>query len=421
MSKKEIIVGLDIGTTKICCIVGEYQPATPTEPSEINIIGFGQSGSSGMRKGVVINIDSTVESIKKAVKEAENMAGIKISSAYVGIAGTHIKSFNSSGVVAVKDKEIQQQDIQRVIEAAKAVMIPQDREVLHVIPQEFIIDDQDGIREPVGMNGVRLEAKVHIVTGSISSAQNLIKCANKAGVGVTQLCLQPIASSAAVLSQDEKELGVALVDIGGGTTDIAIFREGALLYTSVLPIGGTHITNDISVGLRCSIENAEKIKVAYATAIASQVNEDETIEVPAVGEGKPRFVSRKILAEIVEARVEEMCSLIQQEIAKSGYAEMLAAGIVLTGGTTLLQGMVELGDFLFEIPLKRGVPIRLGGLKEVVNSPKYSTAVGLLKYGAERLGSHPQQHSVLGDGLQSLDGVIGKMGASVRSFMKDLF
>jgi cell division protein FtsA len=421
MSKKEIIVGLDIGTTKICCIVGEFQPATATEPSEINIIGFGQAPSNGMRKGVVINIDSTVESIKKAVKEAENMAGIKIASAYVGIAGTHIKSFNSSGVVAVKDKEITQQDIQRVIEAAKAVMIPQDREVLHVIPQEFIIDDQDGIREPVGMNGVRLEAKVHIVTGSISSAQNLIKCANRAGVGVTELCLQPIASSAAVLSQDEKELGVALVDIGGGTTDIAIFREGALLYTSVLPIGGTHITNDISVGLRCSIDHAEKIKLAHATAIASQVNESETIEVPAVGEGKPRVVSRKILAEVVEARVEEMCTMIQQEIEKSGYADMLAAGIVLTGGTTLLQGMVELGDFLFEIPLKRGVPIRLGGLKEVVNSPKYSTAVGLLKYGAERLGGHPPQHSLISDGLTSLDGVIGKVGSSVRSFMKDLF
>ena len=420
-TKKDLIVGLDIGTTKICCIVGEFQPATATEPSEINIIGFGQAPSIGMRKGVVINIDSTVDGIKKAVKEAENMAGIKISSAYVGIAGTHIKSFNSSGVVAVKDKEINENDIQRVIDAAKAVMIPQDREVLHVIPQEFIIDDQDGIREPVGMNGVRLEAKVHIVTGAISSAQNLIKCANKAGLSVTELCLQPIASAAAVLSQDEKELGVALVDIGGGTTDIAIFREGALLYTSVLPIGGTHITNDISVGLRCSLENAEKIKLAYGAAISSQVDDNETIEVPAVGEGKARVVSRKILAEIVEARVEEMYSLIQQEIAKSGYAELLAAGIVFTGGTTLLQGMVELGDFMFEIPLKRGVPIRLGGLKEVVNSPKYSTAVGLLKFGAEKLGNHAPQHSMFSDGLHSLDGVIGKMGTSVKSFMKDLF
>ena len=421
MSKKDLIVGLDVGTTKVCCIVGEYQPATPTEPSEINIIGFGQAPSIGMRKGVVINIDSTVDAIKKAVKEAENMAGIKINSAYVGIAGTHIKSFNSSGVVAVKDKEINEQDVQRVIDAAKAVMIPQDREVLHVIPQEFIIDDQDGIREPIGMNGVRLEAKVHIVTGAISSAQNLIKCANRAGLSVSELCLQPIASSAAVLSPDEKELGVALVDIGGGTTDIAIFREGALLYTSVLPIGGTHITNDISVGLRCSLENAERIKLEYGSAIASQVEDNDTIEVPAVGEGKARVVSRKILSEIIEARVEEMYSLIQKEIDKSGYGDLLAAGIVFTGGTTLLQNMVELGDFLFEIPLKRGLPIRLGGLKEVVNSPKYSTAVGLLKYGADRLGNNAPQSSIFGDGFHGLDGMIGKVGTSMKSWMKDLF
>jgi cell division protein FtsA len=425
MSKKDFIVGLDIGTTKVVCIVGEYHPAHHTqnssEPASIDIVGFGQAPSLGLRKGVVINIDSTVEAIKKAVKEAENMAGIKISSAYVGIAGTHIKSFNSSGVVAVKDKEITPQDIQRVIEAAKAVMIPQDREVLHVIPQEFIIDDQDGIREPIGMNGVRLEAKVHIVTGAISSAQNLIKCANRAGISVTELCLQPIASAAAVLTNDEKELGVALVDIGGGTTDIAIFREGSLLYTSVLPVGGVHITNDISVGLRASLDAAEKIKLAHGCAMASLVKDDETIEVPAVGEGKARVVGRKILAEIVEARVEEMFSLIQQEITKSGYSDLLAAGVVLTGGTTLLQGMVELGDFLFEMPLKRGLPIRLGGLKEVVNSPKYSTAVGLLKYGADQIGRSSNQGSMRGEGFLGEDGVFGKIGGSVKSWMKDLF
>jgi cell division protein FtsA len=424
MSKKEFIVGLDIGTTKVVCIVGEVGGSgTGINASPINIVGFGQAPSLGLRKGVVINIDSTVESIKKAVKEAENMAGIKISSAYVGIAGTHIKSFNSSGVVAVKDKEITEQDLTRVIDAAKAVMIPQDREVLHVIPQEFIVDDQDGIREPIGMNGVRLEAKVHIVTGAISSAQNLIKCANKAGISVTKLCLQPIASSHAVLSQDEKELGVALVDIGGGTTDIAIFREGALLYTSVLPIGGVHITNDISVGIRASLDAAEKIKLASGCAMASLVKDDETIEVPAVGEGKPRVVSRKILAEIIEARVEEMYSLIQQEINRSTYGDLLAAGVVLTGGTTLLQGMVELGDFLFEIPLKRGVPIRLGGLKEVVNSPKYSTAVGLLKYGAEQMNrsSHNQPPSMIGETFLGEDGVFGRIGGQMKSWMKDLF
>ncbi len=425
MSKKDFIVGLDIGTTKICCIVGEYSAPGPqgsSLTSSINIVGFGQAPSTGIRKGVVINIDSTVDAIKKAVKEAENMAGIKINSAYVGIAGTHIKSFNSSGVVAVKDREITAHDVERVIEAAKAVMIPQDREVLHVIPQEFIVDDQDGIREPIGMNGVRLEAKVHIVTGAISSAQNLIKCANKAGISVTQLCLQPIASSHAVLTQDEKELGVALVDIGGGTTDIAIFREGSLLYTSVLPIGGVHITNDISVGIRASIDAAERIKLNHGCAMASLVQDDESIEVPAVGEGKARVVSRKILAEIIEARVEEMFALIQQEIAKSGYADLLAAGVVLTGGTTLLQGMVELGDFLFEVPLKRGVPIRLGGLKEIVNSPKYSTAVGLLKYGADQLTrSSGQPPSLLGESLLGEDGMIGKIGGQFKNWMKDLF
>lgn len=421
MSKKELIVGLDIGTTKVCCIVGEVHNGS-AEGVKIDIIGFGQSPSTGLRKGVVINIDSTVEAIRKAVKEAENMAGIKINSAYVGIAGTHIKSFNSSGVVAVKDKEITAQDVQRVIEAAQAVVIPQDREVLHVIPQEFIIDDQDGIRDPIGMNGVRLEAKVHVVTGAISTAQNLIKCANRAGIQVTKLCLQPIASSAAVLSADEKELGVALVDIGGGTTDIAIFREGALLHTSVLPIGGVHITNDISVGVRASIDAAEKIKINHGCALASLVKEDETIEVPAVGEGKSRVVSRKILSEIIEPRVEEIFSLIQTEITRSGYADLLAAGMVFTGGTTLLQGMIELGDFFFEMPLKRGAPIRLGGLKEVVNSPKFSTAVGLLKYGAEQSSrGHQASHSMMPDSLMGEDGLVGKFGGQVKTWFKDLF
>lgn len=422
MSKKDLIVGLDIGTTKVVCIVGEVNPGAGSEDSQIDIIGFGQSPSTGLRKGVVINIESTVEAIRKAVKEAENMAGIKIHSAYVGIAGTHIKSFNSSGVVAVKDKEITEHDVQRVIEAAQAVVIPQDREVLHVIPQEFIIDDQDGIRDPVGMNGVRLEAKVHIVTGAISTAQNLIKCANRAGIQVTKLCLQPIASSSAVLSSDEKELGVALVDIGGGTTDIAIFREGALLHTSVLPVGGVHITNDISVGVRASIDAAEKIKINHGCALASIVKEDETIEVPAVGEGKSRVVSRKILAEIIEPRVEEIFSLIQNEITRSGYSDVLAAGMVLTGGTTLLQGMIELGDFFFEIPLKRGVPIRLGGLKEVVNSPKFSTAVGLLKYGADQMSRGHQTHqSIIGDSLMGGDGLVGKIGGQMKTWLKDLF
>ncbi len=422
MSKKELVVGLDIGTTKVVCLVGEVHHGPTSDDTKIDIIGFGQAPSAGLRKGVVINIDATVEAIRKSVKEAENMAGIKINSAYVGIAGTHIKSFNSSGVVAVKDKEITAHDVQRVIEAAQAVVIPQDREVLHVIPQEFIIDDQDGIRDPIGMNGVRLEAKVHIVTGSISTAQNLVKCANRAGLTVTKLCLQPIASSSAVLSQDEKELGVALVDIGGGTTDIAIFREGALLHTSVLPVGGVHITNDISVGVRASIDAAEKIKIQHGCAMASLVKEDETIEVPAVGEGKSRVVSRKILAEIIEPRVEEVFSLIQGEITRSGYSDLLAAGMVFTGGTTLLQGMIELGDFYFEIPLKRGVPIRLGGLKEVVNSPKFSTAVGLLKYGADQASrGHQASHSMIAESFMGEGGLVGKFGGQMKSWFKDLF
>lgn len=434
MSKKDFIVGLDIGTTKVCCIVGEYHHPAPLNsknlsalhsslhgetPSILDIVGFGTAPSTGIRKGVVINIDATVEAIRKAVREAENMAGIKINSAYVGIAGSHIKSFNSSGVVAVKDREINEHDIQRVIDAAKAVMIPQDREVLHVIPQEFIIDDQDGIRDPIGMNAVRLEAKVHIVTGSVSTAQNLVKCANRAGIHVSKLCLQPIASAASVLTNDEKELGVALVDIGGGTTDIAIFREGALLYTSVLPVGGVHITNDISVGIRAPLETAEKIKIAHGCALSSLVKEEDTVEIPAVGEGgKPRIVSRKILTQIIEARVEEMLGLIQKEIQSSGYADLLSAGIVLTGGTTLLPGLTELGDFLFEMPLKRGVPLRLGGLKEVVNSPKYSTAVGLIKFGAQELEKGGHSPSSV---LEAGNSVFSKAGASVKNWVKDLF
>jgi cell division protein FtsA len=413
MSRKDLVVGLDIGTTKVCCIVGEVVASPSGQAPRIDIVGFGTAPSSGIRKGVVINIDSTVDAIRKSVRDAENMAGIKISSAYVGIAGTHIKSFNSSGVVAAKEQEITAQDIQRVLDAAKAVMIPQDRQVLHVIPQEFIIDDQDGIRDPIGMSGVRLESRVHIVTGSQSSAQNLVKCVNRAEIGVTELCLQSIASSSAVLTADEKELGIALVDIGGGTTDIAIFREGALLFTSVLPVGGTHITNDISVGLRTPLNEAERIKLAHGCAMASLVQDNETIEVPAVGEGKPRTLARKILAEIVEARVEEIFALIQQEIAKSGHSEFLSAGIVLTGGTTLLPGMVELGEFLFEVPMKRGVPLRFGGLKDIINSPKFSTGVGLLRYGADQVSRN--------QGAPSELGLMNKMSGTMRTWLKDLF
>ncbi len=411
MSKKDFVVGLDIGTTKICCIVGEVAEGGP-QPV-IDIVGIGTAPSTGLRKGVVINIDSTVESITKAVEEAELMAGVEISTVYTGIAGGHIKSFNSTGIVAVKDKEITENDVQRVIDAAKAVAIPLDREVIHIIPQEYMINGQDGIRDPIGMSGLRLEAKVHIVTGAVSSAQNIIKCANKAGLNVAEICLEPIASAEAVLSQDEKELGVLLVDIGGGTSDIAIFKDGAIVHTGVLAIGGNHITNDIAVGLRTPQNEAEKIKIRHACAMSSMVKPDETIEVPGVGGRKPRVVSRRLLAEIVEPRVEEVFSLIQREVMKSGYQEVLSGGIVITGGATLLEGMPELAEFIFEMPVKRGLPQNIGGLRDVVNSPKFATAVGLLKYGSRNLqkSKFPIREKNIYD----------KVRGSMRTWIKDLF
>lgn len=412
MSKKDFVVGLDIGTTKICCIVGEIAEAGGLVPT-IDIVGIGTAPSSGLRKGVVVNIESTVESISKAVEEAELMAGVEISTVYTGIAGGHIKSFNSTGIVAVKDKEITEQDVQRVIDAAKAVAIPLDREVIHIIPQEYFVDDQDGIRDPIGMSGVRLEAKVHIVTGAVSSAQNIIKCANKAGLNVAEICLEPIASSEAVLSNDEKELGVVLVDIGGGTSDIAIFREGSVAHTSVLAIGGNHITNDIAVGLRTPQHEAEKIKIRYGCALAALVKPDETIEVQGIGGRKPRVLSRRLLAEIIEPRVEEIFSLIQREVMKSGYQDLLSGGVVITGGSTLLEGMPEVAEDIFDMPVKRGLPLAVGGLKDVVNSPKFATGVGLLRYGAKNLmkSKFPIREKNIYD----------KVRGSMRNWIKDLF
>lgn len=411
MSKKDFVVGLDIGTTKICCIVGEIVENGP-QPI-IDIVGIGTSPSTGLRKGVVVNIDTTVESISKAVEEAELMAGVEISSVYTGIAGGHIKSFNSTGIVAIKDKEITEQDVQRVIDAAKAVAIPLDREVIHIIPQEYIVDDQDGIRDPIGMSGVRLEAKVHIVTGAVSSAQNIIKCANKAGLNVAEICLEPIASSEAVLSADEKEMGVVLVDIGGGTSDIAIFREGSVAFTGVLAIGGNHITNDIAVGLRTPMHDAEKIKLRYGCALAAIVKPDETIEVAGIGGRKSRILSRRLLAEIIEPRVSEIFSLIQREVMKSGFQDLLSGGVVITGGSTLLEGMPEVAEEIFEMPVKRGVPQGVGGLKDVVNSPKFATGVGLLKYGARNLikSKFPIREKNIYD----------KVRGSMRTWIKDLF
>lgn len=377
-NKSSLIVGLDIGTSKVCAVVGEM-----TERG-MEIIGVGSHPSQGLRKGVVINIESTVDSIKKAVEEAELMAGCEINSVFTGIAGGHIKGFNSHGIVAVKNKEVSQRDVDRVIDAAKAVAIPMDREVLHILPQEYLIDDQDGIKEPLGMSGVRLEAKVHIVTGAVTSAQNIIKCCNRTGLNVADIALEPLASAEAVLTPEERELGVALVDMGGGTTDIALFHDGAVKHTAVLAIGGNHLTSDIAAGLRTPIGEAERIKQRYGYARTSMVTKDERVEVPSVGGRNSRTISRQILCEIIEPRLEEIFQLIRREIAKSGYEGSLASGVVMTGGSTLLPGMIEMAEQLFSMPVRLGVPIHVGGLVDVVSSPIYATGVGLVLYGMKR-------------------------------------
>ena len=379
-SKREnLVVGLDIGTTKICAIVGAM-----TEEG-LDVVGIGTSPSRGMRKGVVINIESTVTAIRKALQEAELMAGCEIKSVFAGIAGGHIKGINSQGVIAIKNREVTNEDVRRVIDAAKALAIPMDREVIHILPQEFIIDDQDGIKEPLGMSGVRLEARVHIVTGAVASAQNIIKSCNKAGVDVGDIVLEQLASSEAVLTPDEKDLGVAIVDIGGGTTDIAIFVDGAIKHTSVLSLGGNHLTNDIAVGLRTPSAEAEKIKQISGCCLSSMVGKDETIEVPSVGGREPRILSRQLLAEILEPRVEEIFTLVNREIVKSGYEDLIASGVVLTGGSAILPGMPELAEQIFDLPVRRGKPIGIGGLTDVVNSPIYATGVGLVKYGSRNM------------------------------------
>ena len=375
MGKNNWIVGLDIGTTKVCAIVGE-----PTEVG-LDIVGIGTHPSRGLRKGVVVNIEATVNSIRRAVEEAELMAGGEITQVYTGIAGSHIKGVNSHGIVAIKEREVKATDVDRVIDAAQAIAIPLDRELIHVIPQEFVVDEQDGVKDPVGMSGVRLEAKVHIVTGAVTSAQNVIKCCNRAGLNVCDIILEQLASSEAVWSQDEKELGVALVDIGGGTTDIAIFSRGALIHTSVLALGGNHITNDVAVGLRTPAHEAERIKQKYGCALTSLVSKDETIEVPSVGGRNPRIVSRQILAEIIEPRLEEIFSLVRQEIVRAGCEDLVAAGIVLTGGTAIIDGGPELAEQVFHLPVRRGVPHNIGGLVDVVKSPMFSTGVGLIQIG----------------------------------------
>ena len=407
MAKRDnIIVGLDIGTTKICAIAGEVKE------SGIEVIGIGTHPSKGLRKGVVINIESTVQAIKKAVEEAELMAGCDISTVYAGIAGGHIKAFNSHGVIAVKENEISPSDIDRVIEAAQAVVIPPDREVIHVIPQEYIIDDQDGIQEPLGMSGVRLEAKVHVVTAGITSAQNIVKSVNRAGLDVADIILQPIASSEAVLTQDEEDLGVVLVDIGGGTTDIAIYHNGTLKHTGVISLGGNQITGDISVGLRTPANEAEKIKKKHGCALVSMISKEETIEVPSVGGRKPRVVSRQILGEIIEPRVEELFQLVNREIIRSGYDGIVASGVVLTGGTASLEGISDLAEQVFNLPVKCGLPSGISGLVDIVNSPMYATAVGLVLYGKR----HATSAQFRVGGKNNVGKLINKMKGWVGDF-----
>lgn len=381
-TEKNLIVGLDIGTSKVVAIVGEI-----TVDGQIEIIGLGSHPSRGLKKGVVVNIESTVQSIQRAVEEAELMAGCQIHSVYTGVAGSHIKSINSHGIVAIKDREVSEMDLDRVIDAARAVAIPADQRILHILPQEFIIDEQEGVREPIGMSGVRLEAKVHLVTGAVGAAQNIIKCVRRCGLEVDDIILEQLASSYSVLTEDEKELGVCLVDIGGGTTDIAVFTDGAIRHTAVIPIAGDQVTNDIAVALRTPTQYAEEIKIKYACALRQLANADETIEVPSVGDRPPRKLSRQTLAEVVEPRYDELLGLVQAELRKSGFEDVTAAGIVLTGGSSKMEGVADLAEEIFHMPVRLGKPQYVSGLADVANNPIHSTGVGLLLYGERHQNS----------------------------------
>lgn len=397
--ERNLIVGLDIGTSKVVAIVAEISPE-----GRIEVIGIGSSASRGLKRGVVVNIESTVQSIQRAIEEAELMAGCEINTVYTGIAGSHVKSINSHGIVAIRDKEVSAADVERVIDAARAVAIPADQQVLHVLPQEFIIDSQEGIPEPIGMAGVRLEAKVHLVIGAVSAAQNIVKCVQRCGLSVETIVLEQLASSYAVLTEDEKELGVCLVDVGGGTTDIAVFCGGAIQHTSVIPIAGTQVTNDIAVSLRTPAQYAEEIKIKYACALSQLANPDETIEVPSVGDRPPRRLARQTLAEVVEPRYEELFQLVRQELRRSGFEEMIAAGIVLTGGSAKMEGAVELAEEVFHMPVRLGIPQYVDGLADVVRNPIHATGVGLLLYAKESLQSPSGAHK-----KQSGFGVLRKM------------
>jgi cell division protein FtsA len=377
---KNLVVALDIGTSKVAALVAELRA-----DGSLEILGMGGHESKGLKKGVVVNIEATVNAVQRALEEAELMADCKITSAFTGIAGNHIKSFNSTGMVAIKDREVGALDVERAIETAKAVNIPTDQQILHVLRQEFIIDGQEDVREPIGMSGVRLEVKVHIVTGAVSAAQNIVKCVRRCGLEVNDLILQPLASSRAVLSEDETDLGVCLVDVGGGTSDIAVFTHGAIRHTAVIPIAGDQITNDIAMALRTPTAEAEVIKVRHGVALRQLADPNEMIEVPGIGDRGPRVMSRQTLAEVIEPRVEELFSLVQQVLRESGFEELLSSGVVLTGGSSVMRGMVELGEEIFHMPVRVGVPRYAGGLADVVRSPRYATAVGLLLEGVQQL------------------------------------
>jgi len=395
-AEKNLIVGLDIGTSKVVAIVGEITPE-----NEVEVIGIGSHPSRGLKKGVVVNIESTVQSIQRAVEEAELMAGCQIHSVFAGIAGSHIRSLNSHGIVAIRDKEVTGADVERVIDAARAVAIPADQKILHILPQEFIIDAQEGIREPVGMSGVRLEAKVHMVTGAVSAAQNIIKCVRRCGLEVDDIILEQLASSQAVLTDDEKELGVCLVDIGGGTTDIAVFTDGAIRHTAVIPIAGDQVTNDIAVAMRTPTQYAEEIKIKYACALTQLASADETIEVPSVGDRPARRLARQTLAEVVEPRYEELFTLIQAELRRSGFEDLCAAGVVITGGSAKMEGVVELAEEIFHMPVRLGAPQYISGLVDVVRNPIYSTGVGLLLFGQQNRGMNISE-VLLGGGAKGV-------------------
>ena len=394
---RKIIVGLDIGTSKVVAIVGEEN-----EEGEIEIIGLGTNPSKGLKKGVVVNIESTVQSIQRAVEQAELMAGCQIFSVYAGIAGSHIRSLNSHGIVAIREREVMQVDVDGVIDAARAVAIPADQKILHVLPQDYLIDTQEGVKEPLGMSGVRLEAKVHLVTCAVNAAQNIEKCIERCGLHVENIILEQLASSYSVLTDDERELGVCLIDIGGGTTDIAVFTAGAIRHTANIPIAGDQVTNDIAMALRTPTQYAEDIKIRYACALTQFVADlDETIKVPSVGDRPPRDLSRQSLAEIVEQRYVELLGLVQAELRRSGYEDLIAAGIVLTGGSSKMKGMVELTEEIFHVPVRLGSPVGITGLKDVAENPIHATGVGLLHYGFKQLnesqsiGSSSQVNNVL--------------------------